>query len=160
MSLFSGLNNLIDITLDPVFSAICGYTDADLDTVFAPELAGLDRDAIRDWYNGYWWLGEERVYNPFDILLLFRNRKFGAWWFETGTPSFLVETLFKRQVSTLALDDVLSSSDLPVHLRRRRHRHRGAAVPDRLPDHHGRRRIWAGACCIGWAFRTGRCARA
>ena len=112
VSLFSGLNNLIDITLDPGFSAICGYTDADLDTVFAPELAGLDRDAIRDWYNGYWWLGEEKVYNPFDILLLFRNRKFGAWWFETGTPSFLIETLFKRQVSTLALDDVVGSSDL------------------------------------------------
>ena len=52
------------------------------------------------------------MYNPFDILLLFRNRKFGAWWFETGTPSFLVETLFKRGVSTLALDDVLGSSDL------------------------------------------------
>ena len=112
VSLFSGLNNLIDITLDPNFSAICGYTDADLDTVFAPELAELDRDAIRDWYNGYSWLGEEKVYNPFDILLLFRNRKFGAWWFETGTPSFLVETLIKRRVSSLALDDVIGSSEL------------------------------------------------
>ena len=112
VSLFSGLNNLIDITLDPSYSAICGYTEADLDTVFAPELAELDRDAIRDWYNGYWWLGEERVYNPFDILLLFRNRKFGAWWFETGTPSFLVETLFKRRVSSLALDEMVGSDDL------------------------------------------------
>lgn len=62
-SLFSGLNNLIDITLEPEFSAVCGYTDRDLDTVFGPELAGLDRDAIRDRYNGYRWLGEE-VYNP------------------------------------------------------------------------------------------------
>ena len=52
VSLFSGLNNLTDITLDPRYSAICGYTDADLDAVFAPELAGLDRDAIRDWHNG------------------------------------------------------------------------------------------------------------
>ena len=48
VSLFSGLNNLTDITLDPRYSAICGYTDADLDTVFAPELPGLDRDEIRD----------------------------------------------------------------------------------------------------------------
>ena len=63
VSLFSGLNNLIDITLEPAFSAVCGYTDRDLDTVFAPELPGLDRDAIRDWYNGYRWLGDE-VYNP------------------------------------------------------------------------------------------------
>ena len=112
VSLFSGLNNLIDITLDPSYSAICGYTEADLDTVFAPELADLDRDAIRDWYNGYWWLGEEKVYNPFDILLLFRNRKFGAWWFETGTPSLLVETLFRRRVSSLALDEMVGSDDL------------------------------------------------
>ena len=112
VSLFSGLNNLMDITLDPRYSAICGYTDADLDTVFAAELPGLDREAIRDWYNGYGWLGEEKVYNPFDILLLFDKRKLGAWWFETGTPAFLVETLFRRRVSTLALDDLVGSADL------------------------------------------------
>ena len=45
VSLFSGLSNLIDITLDPKYSAVCGYTDADLETVFAPELPGLDRNA-------------------------------------------------------------------------------------------------------------------
>ena len=112
VSLFSGLNNLTDITLDPRYSAICGYTEADLDTVFAPELPGLDRNAIREWYNGYAWLGEEKVYNPFDILLLFDRRKFGAWWFETGTPAFLVETLFKRRVSSVALDEMVGSEDL------------------------------------------------
>ena len=112
VSLFSGLNNLIDITLDPRYSAICGYTEADLNSVFAPELPGLDRDEIGTWYNGYNWLGEEKVYNPFDVLLLFRNREFGAYWFETGTPAFLVETLFKRRVSSLALDNMVGSSDL------------------------------------------------
>ena len=112
VSLFSGLNNLIDITLDSKYSAICGYTEGDLDDVFAPELPDLDRDEIRAWYNGYSWLGEEKVYNPFDILLLFRNREFEAWWFETGTPAFLVETLFKRRVSSLSLDNMLGSSDL------------------------------------------------
>ena len=112
VSLFSGLNNLIDITLDPRYSAICGYTEADLDSVFAPELPGLDRDEIGTWYNGYNWLGDEKVYNPFDVLLLFRNREFGAYWFETGTPAFLVETLFKRRVSSLALDNMVGSSDL------------------------------------------------
>ena len=65
VSLFSGLNNLKDITLDVRYSALCGYTDADLDTVFAPELPGFDRDEIRVWYNGYNWRGAERVYNPF-----------------------------------------------------------------------------------------------
>ena len=93
VSLFSGLNNLKDISLDPRYSAICGYTDADLDDVFAPELPGLDRDRIREWYNGYSWLGADKVYNPYDILLLFDERKFATHWFETGTPAFLVRTL-------------------------------------------------------------------
>ena len=44
VSLFSGLNNLLDLTLDTQFSALCGYTDADIDSVFAPELPGLDRE--------------------------------------------------------------------------------------------------------------------
>ncbi|MYB67526.1 MAG: ATP-binding protein [Gemmatimonadetes bacterium] len=118
VSLFSGLNNLTDITLEPEYSALCGYTDADIDTVFAPELPGLDRDQIRDWYNGYSWLGDEKVYNPFDILLLFRRRRFAAYWFETGTPRFLIEALFKRRVSSLDLgamegsDELLSTFDV------------------------------------------------
>ena len=112
VSLFSGLNNLTDITLDPDYSALCGYTDADLDTVFAPELPGLDRDEIRDWYNGYSWRGAEKVYNPFDVLLLFRNREFGAWWFETATPTFLVETLVARGVSALTLDGMTGTASL------------------------------------------------
>ena len=111
VSLFSGLNNLIDITLEPAFSAVCGYTDRDLDSVFGPELPGLDRDAIRDWYNGYRWLGDE-VYNPFDILLLFRRRKFGAYWFETGTPKFLLDLLFRRRVSSVELGRMVGNSDL------------------------------------------------
>ena len=112
VSLFSGLNNLKDITLDPRYSALCGYAEADLDTVFAPELPGLDRDQIRDWYNGYRWRGDEKVYNPFDILLLFDSREFKAYWFETGTPTFLVETLFKRRVSSLALGEMIGSDEL------------------------------------------------
>ena len=120
VSLFSGLNNLKDITLDPRYSALCGYTEADLDTVFAPELPGLDREQIRDWYNGYRWastssaapLGDEKVYNPFDILLLFDSRAFKAYWFETGTPTFLVETLCQRQVSSLALSEMIGSDEL------------------------------------------------
>ena len=112
VSLFSGLNNLKDVTLDARYSSICGYTEADLDTVFAPELPGLDRDEIRRWYNGYNWLGAEKVYNPFDILLLFDARKFRAWWFETGTPTFLLDTLLSRGVSAVALDGLLSNDDL------------------------------------------------
>ena len=112
VNLFSQLNNLTDLTLDPVYSSICGYTEADLDTVFAPELAGLDRERVREWYNGYSWRGAEKVYNPYDVLLLLRRREFAAHWFETGTPAFLVDTLFKRRVSSVSLDRTVSTAEL------------------------------------------------
>jgi len=111
VSLFSGLNNLEDITLDARFSALCGYTDTDVDTVFAPELPGLDREEIRRWYNGYNWLGEG-VYNPFDVLLLFRHRDFRPYWFETGTPTFLVKLLAERQFFTPDLSQVVAMEQL------------------------------------------------
>ena len=111
-SVFSGLNNLLDLTLDRPYSAICGFTESDLDAVFAQELAGLDRERIREWYNGYRWRGEERVYNPFDVLLLFDSREFKAHWFETGTPAFLLDTLFERRVSSVSLSNMLGTEDL------------------------------------------------
>ena len=112
VNLFSQLNNLTDITLDPVYSSICGYTEDDLDTVFAPELGGLDREQVREWYNGYSWRGADKVYNPFDVLLLLRRHEFEAHWFETGTPAFLVDTLFKRRVSTVSVGDMVSTGEL------------------------------------------------
>ena len=112
VNLFSGLNNLEDITLDPRFATICGYTEEDLDTVFAPELEGLDRERVREWYNGYNWRGDERVYNPFDILLLFRHREYRAWWFETGTPTFLIDTLVRHGVNAFALDGLIADDGL------------------------------------------------
>ena len=112
VGIFSGLNNLIDITLDPAYSTICGYTERDLDVVFAPELPGLDRDEIRHWYNGYGWRGKEKVYNPFDILLLFRQREFKAHWFETGTPRFLIDTLLRRHVASPELDGMMGTDAL------------------------------------------------
>ncbi|CBL45083.1 Conserved hypothetical protein [gamma proteobacterium HdN1] len=111
VSLFSGLNNLEDITLSAEYSAICGYTDPDVDTVFAAELEGLDREEIKRWYNGYNWLGES-VYNPFDLLLLFRNRTFRPWWFETGTPTFLVKLLTQRGFFTPDLANLQTGEQL------------------------------------------------
>ena len=117
VSLFSGLNNLEDITLSARYSALCGYTDEDVDTVFAPELPGLDREEIHRWYNGYNWLGQG-VYNPFDMLLLFRNREFRPYWFETGTPTFLIKLLAGRcqftpdLARTVAEESLLSTFDV------------------------------------------------
>jgi len=111
VSLFSGLNNLNDITVDPQFSALCGYTDDDVDSVFAPELVGLDREEIRRWYNGYNWTGTS-VYNPFDLLLLFQKREFRAYWFETGTPDFLIQLLTQRHTFTPDLSRLVASGSL------------------------------------------------
>ena len=111
VSLFSGLNNLQDITLDARYSTICGYTDHDIDTVFAPELFDLDRQEIRNWYNGYNWLGDS-VYNPYDALLLFSTRTFKAHWFETGTPSFLIKLLADKRFFSPDLVRLQSSLEL------------------------------------------------
>ena len=118
VSLFSGLNNLKDITVSPAYSSICGFTEADLDRVFAPELEGLDRSLVREWYNGYSWLGSEKVYNPYDVLMLLDEREFRAHWFETASPRFLIDTLIDRDVPTPTLtgtfsrDSLLSSFDV------------------------------------------------
>ena len=105
VSLFSGLNNLEDISLNPLYATICGYTDGDIDEVFGPELDWLDRDKIRTWYNGYHWRGGERVYNPYDVLLLLRNREFRPYWFETGSPTFLFRMLNERSVSPMEIEN-------------------------------------------------------
>ena len=116
VNLFSGLNNLTDITLDPGFATLCGYTQEELETVFAPELDApglepLDLERIREWYDGYRWLGEP-VYNPYDVLLLLRNRRFRPYWFETGSPRFLVELLARRGVASFELDGMAAGEPL------------------------------------------------
>ena len=67
---------------------------------------------MREWYNGYSWLGAEKVYNPYDVLLLLRRGKFAAHWFETGTPAFLVDTLFERRIASVSLDRTVSTAEL------------------------------------------------
>ena len=112
VNLFSGLNNLRDITLDPNYASVCGISEEDLGTVFASELADLDRDRIRHWYNGYNWRGQDRLYNPFGLLLLLDTREFRPYWFESGTPTFLVDMLLDRGISTAELEGLTSSDEL------------------------------------------------
>ena len=81
VSLFSGLNNIEDITLKRKYATICGYTQNDVETVFAKHLEGQDFKKIQKWYNGYKFLGEG-VYNPFDILLFISNEfEYRNYWF-------------------------------------------------------------------------------
>lgn len=93
MSIFSGLNNLVDISINPSFSALTGYTQHELETVFAEHLVDVDTAELKRWYNGYNFLGEP-VYNPYDVLLFFANgNQFDAYWWNTGGTKFLIDRL-------------------------------------------------------------------
>jgi hypothetical protein len=96
VSIFSGLNNLKDITISKKYSSICGYTESELIEGFKEHLADKGIEEIRHWYNGYSWTGDERVYNPFSILNYLSEGEFRNYWFESGTPTFLIE-LFKQK---------------------------------------------------------------
>ncbi len=95
LNLFSGLNNIEDITINEEYAEICGYTHDDLLTVFADKVKGIDLEMVKRWYNGYNYFGRP-LYNPFDILLFFSNNgTFRNHWWQTGSPSFLIELLKK-----------------------------------------------------------------
>jgi hypothetical protein len=112
VSIFSGLNNLEDITIDARYGAICGYTQKDLEREFEAYLPGCDLEEIKKWYNGYNWLGES-VYNPFDILLFFsKGNTFRNYWFETGTPSFLIKLLQDKQYYIPGIDTIKASEEI------------------------------------------------
>ena len=124
VSIFSGLNNLKDISLNPDYGSVCGYTEDDLNEVFAQHLQGVDREQLRQWYNGYNFLGDKLVYNPHDILhFIDRSQSFGqphfrSYWFETGTPAFLIDlierdNLLPYQIEpSEANEELISSSPL------------------------------------------------
>ena len=105
VSLFSSANNLMDITLIPEFSSVCGYTQQELESYFADRIPLTAQyleiskekllEGIKFWYNGYSWNGEA-VYNPFSVLKMFYSQQFGNYWFETGSPRFLIKVLFEK----------------------------------------------------------------
>jgi hypothetical protein len=117
VSIFSGLNQLQDITLSPRFATICGYTQEEFERVFEERLEGVDLEEVKRWYNGYAWLGEP-VYNPFDILLFLSEKIFRPYWFETGTPTFLMKLILKNRFylpkleALKAGEEILSSLDV------------------------------------------------
>ena len=108
---FSGLNQLNDLTLNTRYGDICGYTQADVDSCFAPLITKFSPQTIRSWYNGFSW-GPESVYNPFDILLLCENQELRPWWFETGTPSFLIKMMREQPRSLPELDTLQIGAEL------------------------------------------------
>ena len=106
VSLFSGLNNLKDISLDSRYATLCGYTLSEIKAVFNGHLEGVDFELLAQWYNGYNFLGE-KVYNPFDVLLYLDQHIFKNYWFETGSPSFLIKRLREQQYLIPGLENVV-----------------------------------------------------
>ena len=119
VSIFSGLNNLKDISLNPDYGSVCGYTEKELDRAFSEHLHGVDRKQLRRWYNGYNFLGTSPVYNPHDILNFIDNSQsfgqphFRSYWFESGTPTFLTDLLPRdQQLLAHQIDQVEANEEL------------------------------------------------
>ncbi len=95
-SIFSKLNNLQDISMVEKYADICGYTQTDLETIFADYLHDVDLEKVKEWYDGYNFLGSN-IYNPYDILLFLDSKKYEPFWFTTGTPTFLLELIKEKK---------------------------------------------------------------
>lgn len=93
-SLFSGLNNLKDLTLSPKANSLCGYTETELLTNFKEYLNSYSIEKIRSWYNGYRFSSDSlKVYNPVSVVSFLSEGKFENYWWRTGTPTFLVKLI-------------------------------------------------------------------
>jgi hypothetical protein len=111
VSLFSDLNNLVDISFHKDFHNLLGYTQAEIQTYFSAHLEAVGQEngknlseiweLVKRWYNGYSWNGSERLYNPFSILCFLDEKRFRNFWFESGTPKMLVNLLKKEGLYNL-----------------------------------------------------------
>ena len=137
VSVFSDLNNLMDISMDNRYATICGITEQELVTDLGEYICDLSKtlqmsyeDLLRELqerYDGYHFVeNSEGLYNPFSLLNTFARKKLGNYWFETGTPTYLVELLKENHyplehltyeqatADTLTGIDTVDSSPIPV----------------------------------------------
>ena len=123
-SIFSDLNNIRDISLEPRFNAICGITQDELYSVFDDSIEQLAEEYGKDtlWmkqelkanYDGYHFGAPQKcsdIYNPFSIINAFAKRKIGDYWFESGSPSLLVKRLIRRGYDFPELSNVAATTD-------------------------------------------------
>ncbi|MDR3012904.1 MAG: ATP-binding protein [Chitinispirillales bacterium] len=118
VSVFSDLNHLGDLTLDPCYADICGITQEELERDFEPEIekilkeTGRDREEymlkLREYYNGYRFSEKHlKVYNPFGLLNHFKKSgKYDPYWYETGSPNFLVKLITDQKINIADLSDM------------------------------------------------------
>ncbi|MCX7870678.1 MAG: ATP-binding protein [bacterium] len=111
VSLFSGLNQLKDISLDKRYGDICGYTQEELENYFKEYLDNVNIEEVKEWYNGYNFLGS-KVYNPFDVLLYLDKKEIRSYWYETGTPSFLIKLIKQKEYNIVELEGIKADESL------------------------------------------------
>ncbi len=127
VSLFSGPNNLKDITMDPRYAGMMGYTEKELKKAFLNHIQAIIKNKqkeggltteesilneIRTWYNGYRFSsGETYVYNPFSTLNYLDEQEAKTYWYSTGTPSFLIDELKKHSESMVSLDGTVATQE-------------------------------------------------
>ncbi len=115
VGLFSTMNNLEDISLVPTYATMLGITDEELRRDFPEYLASFAQQQgtsveallaeIKTWYNGFCFAAEAvNVYNPYSTLLCLKQQRFSNFWFETGTPAFLIELIKREQYDIQQLD--------------------------------------------------------
>ena len=121
VSVFSDLNQLNDISMSKAHATICGLTKQELLDNFAPEIEALGEEndlsfdevmeTMTQQYDGYHFHPKgEGVYNPFSVLNAFYKQEFGNYWFQTGTPTFLVKSLRKADYDLRTLMDGVEAS--------------------------------------------------
>lgn len=122
VSVFSDLNNLEDISIDSRFANICGISEDELCSELEEDISLLAENngitieethrELKEWYDGYHFSEDgDDIYNPFSLLNTFVKMKFGSYWFETGTPTFLVELLKTTKYNLNNLTTEVASSD-------------------------------------------------
>lgn len=128
LSIFSTINNLTNVTLDPMFATICGITEHELTTVLEEDITRLAefnrvshqemRHKLKQRYDGYHFTEDsEEIYNPFSLLKAFQQRKLRNYWFESGTPSFLIHQMqhFHTDITSLErIETFASAFDRPT----------------------------------------------
>ncbi|GHT51223.1 ATPase AAA [Spirochaetia bacterium] len=122
ISIFSDLNNLSDISLDSRYADICGITQEELENEFAEEIKLYLKDdtgeinyleKLKSFYNGYRFSEKPlTVYNPFGLLHHFYDQgKFLPYWFESGSPTFLIKLIKNQRINILNLEEKVLSYD-------------------------------------------------
>ena len=123
LSIFSVINNLTNVSMQPEFSAICGITEEELHTVFAEDIAMLAeeyectpeemRKKLKERYDGYHFSGKSAdIYNPFSILKAFAQKEIKDYWFESGTPTFLIQQMRRFHMDLTSLDNIEAASSV------------------------------------------------